>query len=41
MDLRLKAKGAGRSTGAIDVALSRAKDMRKEVVGRCLGVEDI
>ena len=41
LDLRLKAKGAGRSTGAIDAALSRAKDMRKEVVGRCLGVEDI
>jgi len=39
--LRLKAKGAGRSTDAIDAALSRAKDMRKEVVGRCLGVEDI
>jgi MoxR-like ATPase len=41
LDLRLKAKGAGRSTDAIDAALSRAKDMRKEVVGRCLGVEDI
>jgi MoxR-like ATPase len=41
LDLRLRAKGAGRSTGAIDAALSRAKDMRKEVVGRCLGVEDI
>ena len=41
LDLRLKAKGAGRSTGAIDAALSRAKDMRKEVVGRCLGVENI
>ena len=41
LDLRLKAKGAGRSTGATDAALSRAKDMRKEVVARCLGVEDI
>ena len=41
LDLRLKAKGAGRSTGAIDAALSRAKDMRKEVVARCLGVVDI
>jgi MoxR-like ATPase len=41
LDLRLKAKGAGRSTDAIDAALARTKDMRKEVVGRCLGVEDI
>jgi MoxR-like ATPase len=41
LDLRLKAKGAGRSTDAIDAALARAKDMRKEVVARCLGVEDI
>ena len=41
LDLRLKARGAGRSTEAIDAALSRTKDMRKEVVSKCLGVEDI
>jgi MoxR-like ATPase len=41
LDLRLKAKGAGRSTDAVDAALSRAKEMRREVVARCLGVEDI
>jgi MoxR-like ATPase len=41
LDLRLKARGAGRSTDAIDAALTRTKEMRKEVVSRCLGVDDV
>jgi MoxR-like ATPase len=41
LDLRLKARGAGRSTDAIDAALSRTKEMRREVVSRCLGVDEI
>jgi MoxR-like ATPase len=41
LDLRLKARGAGRSTDAIDAALTRTKEMRREVVSKCLGVEDI
>ncbi len=41
LDLRLKAKGAGRSAEAIDKTLTEVKAMRKEVVSKCLGVDDI
>lgn len=41
LDLRLKAKGAGRSAEAIDKTLTEVKAMRKAVVSKCLDVDDI
>ncbi|MDP9479146.1 MAG: hypothetical protein M3R38_26285, partial [Actinomycetota bacterium] len=39
LELRTRAQGSGRSTGAIDEAFTRVKDKNKEVLHRCLGLD--
>lgn len=40
LSLRTRAQDSGRSTGAIDTTLTNVKDKNREVLARCLGVED-
>ncbi len=39
LGLRSQAQASGRSTGAIDEAITKVKDKNKEVLARCLGLD--